>query len=235
MAIQIASNLYRLPTLGAFINSYAFINEDSSVTLVDCGLPGSSKKLVADLARIGKHPKDVKNIILTHAHEDHVGGASEMILECDTKNVMMHQADSDLTQAGKTPPRVKSSFSGKVMSLMPDRGYKPFSITRKLNDREIIDSAGGIQVIHTPGHTLGHISLLHLESQTLITGDSIFNMTSRITWALSGFCVNYKQSQETAKRFLDLDFRNACFTHGPEIREKGKERIKKFLSQKSIF
>ena len=54
MAIKIAKNIYRLPTLGSFINSYALINDDSSITLVDCGLKGSSKKLIKDLARIGK-------------------------------------------------------------------------------------------------------------------------------------------------------------------------------------
>jgi glyoxylase-like metal-dependent hydrolase (beta-lactamase superfamily II) len=234
MAIQIANNLYRLPTLGSFINSYAFVNSDSSVTLVDCGLEGSYKKLIKDLARIRKHPKDVKNIILTHAHDDHVGGSAKMIQECDVKNVLMHEEDSHLPPTGKTPPRDDSRFSGKIMKLIPDKGYEPFAITKKLKDGEIIDTAGGLKVIHTPGHTDGHISLLHFESETLITGDSIFNMTSRMTWALSGFCVNYKQSQETAKKFLNLDFKNACFTHGPEIRESGKSRIKQFLSKKGL-
>lgn len=234
MAIQIAKNIYRLPTLGSFINSYAFINNDTSVTLVDCGLEGSSKKLILDLERIGKHPKDVTNIVLTHAHDDHVGGASGMIKHCEIKNVMMHEYDSYLPPTGKTPPRDESRLSGKIMKLLPDRSYQPFEITKKLKDGDVINTAGGLKVIHTPGHTDGHISLLHLESETLITGDSIFNMTSRITWALSGFCVNYKQSQETAKRFLDLDFKNACFTHGPEIRNSGKSRIKQFLSKKGL-
>jgi glyoxylase-like metal-dependent hydrolase (beta-lactamase superfamily II) len=234
MAIQIAKNIYRLPTLGSFINSYAFINVDSSVTLVDCGLDGSSKKLIKDLARIGKHPKDVANIVLTHAHDDHVGGAAKMIKDCDVKNVMMHEKDSYFPPMGKTPSRDTSHLSGKLMKVLPDRGYEPFEVTKKLKDGEIIDTAGGLKVIHTPGHTDGHISLLHLESETLITGDSIFNMTSRMTWALSGFCVNYKQSQDTAMKFLDLDFKNACFTHGPEIRDLGKSKIKQFLSKKGL-
>ena len=234
MAIEIAKNLYRLPTLGPFINSYAFVNVDSSVTLVDCGLKGSSKRLIKDLASIGKHPKDVTNIVFTHAHDDHVGGAASMIMNCEVKNVMMHEDDSYLPPTGKTPPKDDSRLSGKIMKILPVRGYEPFQITKRLKDGEIIETAGGLKVIHTPGHTAGHISLLHLESETLITGDSIFNMTSRMTWALSGFCVNYKQSQDTAKKFLDLDFKNACFTHGPEIRDSGKSRIKQFLSKKGI-
>lgn len=234
MAVEISRNIYRLPTLGAFINSYALVNEDSSVTLIDCGLKGSSKKLVADLARIGKHPKDVTSIVFTHAHDDHVGGAAEMIEICDTSDVLMHEADALLTSDGRTPPQDKSRLSGKLLSLMPKSSYAPFLVTRRLKDGEVIDTSGGLKVIHTPGHTDGHISLLHLESETLITGDSIFNMTSRMTWALSGFCVNYKQSQETATRFLNFDFKNVCFTHGPEIKEVGKNRIKQFLSKKGL-
>ena len=234
MAIKIAKNIYRLPTLGSFINSYALLNADSSVTLVDCGLEGSYKKLIKDLARIGKHPKDVVKIVLTHAHDDHVGGAAMMIKECDVKNVMMHKEDAYLPPTGMTPSRDDSRLSGKLMKILPDRGYEPFEVTKQLMDGEIIDTAGGLKVIHTPGHTDGHISLLHLESETLITGDSIFNMTSRMTWALSGFCVNYKQSQETARKFLDLDFKNACFTHGPEIIDSGKQRIEQFLSKKGL-
>lgn len=220
--------------MGSFINSYALVNDDSSVTLIDCGLAGSYKKLIPDLARIGKHPKDVKNVLFTHAHDDHVGGASEMIVKCEIPNVMMHEGDSELTSQGKTPPVDTSHLSGKLMAKLPKKGYEPFIVTRRLKDGEIVDTAGGLQVIHTPGHTLGHISLLHLESETLITGDSIFNMTSRMTWALSGFCVNYKQSQDTARRFLDLNFCNACFTHGPEIKNNGKDRIKQFLSKKGL-
>lgn len=234
MAIQITKNLYRLPTLGSFINSYAFINADSSVTLVDCGVKGSAKKLIKDLARIGKHPSDVVNIVLTHAHDDHVGGTSEMISVSNPRDVLMHEEDSHLPPTGKTPPRDDSRLSGKLMKLLPESRYKPFSITRTLKDGDVIEAAGGLKVIHTPGHTNGHISLLHLESETLITGDSIFNMSSRMTWALSGFCVDFRQSQETAKKFLDLEFKNACFTHGPEIKDIGKKKIKQFLSKKGL-
>lgn len=59
-------------------------------------------------------------------------------------------------------------------------------------------------------------------------------MTSRMTWALSGFCVNYKQSQESAEKYLVLDFKNACFTHGPEIKDLGKSKIEQFLSKKGL-
>ena len=228
-AIKLTNNLYRIPTLGSFINTYAFINDDGSVTLVDCGLKKAPAKIVDGLASIGKHPKDVEDIILTHAHDDHIGGAAKMIELSNPKFIFMHEEDSSYPEKGTTPKVDTRTISGKLMSRMPASKYTPFKVNKELKGGELIDTAGGLKVIHTPGHTEGHISLLHLESKTLITGDSIFNMTSRLAWSLSGFCVDYLQSQETAKRFVDLDFKHAAFTHGPEIMDKGKERITKFL------
>ena len=231
-AIKLTNNLYRIPTLGSFINTYAFINDDGSVTLVDCGLKKAPAKIVAGLASIGKHPRDVENIILTHAHDDHIGGAAKMIELSNPKFISMHEEDSSYPEKGTTPKVDTRTVSGKLMSRMPASKYTPFKVNKELKGGELIDTAGGLKVIHTPGHTEGHISLLHLESKTLITGDSIFNMTSRLTWSLSGFCVDYLQSQETAKRFVDLDFKHAAFTPGPEIMDKGKERITKFLTKR---
>lgn len=231
-AIKLTNNLYRIPTLGSFVNTYAFINDDGSVTLVDCGLKKAPAKIVDGLASIGKHPKDVENIILTHAHDDHIGGAAKMIELSNPKFISMHEKDSYYPEKGVTPRVDTRTFSGKLMSRMPANKYTPFKVNKELKGGELIDTAGGLKVIHTPGHTDGHISLLHLESKTLITGDSIFNMTSRLTWSLSGFCVDYQQSRETAKRFVDLDFKHAAFTHGPEIIDKGKERITKFLAKR---
>ena len=237
-AIKLADNVYRIKTLGSFINSYAFINPDGSVALVDCGLKTAPKQIVEGLASIGKHPKDVMNVILTHAHDDHVGGAAEFISLSQAKEVSMHELDAPYVAAGLTPSTDTSTTAGRIMARISGTSekakYEKFEITKKLQDGDLIDVAGGISVIHTPGHTEGHISLLHLASQTLITGDSIWNMTSRLTWSFSGFCVNYQQSKDTAHRFLDLDFRNLAFTHGPDIKAVGKDRVKQFLSKKGI-
>lgn len=234
MAVEIAPRLFRIGTMGAYVNSFAFVNDDGSVTLVDCGYEKAPAKLVGELALLGKHPKDVVTILLTHAHDDHVGGAAEMIRRSAAQQVLMHELDAELAASGKTPDRDGSTVSGRLMSRLPQRRYSPFQVTRTLREGDVVDAAGGLQVIHTPGHTNGHISLLHSASETLITGDSIFNMTSRLTWGLSGFCVSYQQSKQSARRFLELDFKTAAFTHGPEIRDRGKDRIKQFLSKRGI-
>ncbi|MBQ1015769.1 MBL fold metallo-hydrolase, partial [Micromonospora sp. M51] len=78
-AVALAPNVWRIPTVGrSAVNSYAFVDDDGSVTLVDCGLAKAPARIVRGLAAIGKVPADVTRIVLTHAHPDHAGGAAEL-------------------------------------------------------------------------------------------------------------------------------------------------------------
>jgi glyoxylase-like metal-dependent hydrolase (beta-lactamase superfamily II) len=78
-AVQLAPGVWRIPTIGrAAVNSFAFVEDDGSVTLVDCGVKKAPARIVAGLAAIGKTPADVTRIGLTHADADHAGGAAEM-------------------------------------------------------------------------------------------------------------------------------------------------------------
>jgi ribonuclease BN (tRNA processing enzyme) len=76
-AVQLAPAVWRIPTVGrSAVNSFAFVDGDGSVTLVDCGLKKAPARIVAGLAAIGKTPADVTRILLTHAHADHASGAA---------------------------------------------------------------------------------------------------------------------------------------------------------------
>ena len=231
--VQIAPSIFRIPTLGDFINSYAFIDDDGQVALVDCGLKRAPARIVRGLAALGKHPNDVTRIILTHAHSDHAGGAAKLVGSSSAPSVLAHHDDASFLRSGTTPPRDASSGLGQLLQRLPGGSFSPIRQVEELHDGHILDVAGGLQVVHTPGHTPGHISLLHPGSGTLITGDSIFNMNASMTWPLSAFCTSVSQTKRTANILADLDYRTAAFTHGPEIRDTGREAIRSFLSRKA--
>jgi glyoxylase-like metal-dependent hydrolase (beta-lactamase superfamily II) len=170
-AVALAPGIFRIPTAGKdLINSFALVQEDGSVTLVDTGLKKAPARIVAGLASIGKHPRDVTRIVLTHVHPDHAGGAAEM-----------------------------SRRTG---------------------------------VVHTPGHSPGHISLLVEPSGTLITGDALFNFRflrgARISPAF--LCSDFAMTKRTAHRLGELEYEVAAFTHGPEIRVRARETVRDLLS-----
>src|SRR3982751_7038019 len=79
-AVRLAGNAWRIPTAPfSGTNSFAFVDDDGQVTLVDTGLSFAPRRIVAGLAAFAKHPKDVTRIVLTHAHADHIGGAPRLV------------------------------------------------------------------------------------------------------------------------------------------------------------
>jgi glyoxylase-like metal-dependent hydrolase (beta-lactamase superfamily II) len=222
----------RIPTMGDFINSFAFLEDDGQVTLVDCGLKRAPRAIVAALEHLGKHPRDVTRIILTHAHADHAGGAREMLESTGVPGVDIHVDDAAYVAAGVSPPTDQTTTAGRLMSRLPGLTFDPFQVSTELHDGDVIDVAGGLRVIHTPGHTPGHISLLHERSEVLITGDALFNPFSRIRWPMATACTSVRQNKESARILGDLDYRLAAFTHGPEIRDNPREAIRRFLRER---
>lgn len=229
--VPLAKNVFRIPTMGDFINSFVFIDDDGQVTLVDTGLKRAPKRIVRGLEAIGKHPNDVTRIVLTHAHFDHSGGAHEMTQQANLPGVEVHAADADFVRTGTRAPLDESQAGGRLYIRLGIGSFAATPITKELVDGDVIDVAGGVRVLHTPGHTPGHISLLHEQTATLITGDAIFNMNSRMRWPTAMFCTSLPINQQSANVFAELDYTVAAFTHGPEIRDNAREVIRAFLAK----
>lgn len=232
-AIPLAAGVYRIPTLGDFINSFAFVESDGSVTLVDCGLSRAPSRIVRGLASIGRHPSDVQRIVLTHAHGDHAGGVAAMLAQSASDGVEVHADDAPFVRDGRTPPTDPTAGGGWFFRRFGSTSFTAAPVRRELHDGDTIDVGGGLKVVHTPGHTPGHVSLLHESTGVLITGDSIFNMASRRSWPVAAFCTSAAQSRRTAGRLADLDYDIAAFTHGPHIAQHGREAIRGFLKAKT--
>ncbi|MSX64839.1 MAG: MBL fold metallo-hydrolase, partial [Actinobacteria bacterium] len=114
--VTLAPSVYRIGTMGSFINTFVFLEPDGSVTLVDCGLKKAPGAIVRGLHAIGKNPGDVQRIVLTHAHDDHIGGAAEMIGAAGLSGAAMHEADAEFIRAGTLPSIDRSRTSGRLFA-----------------------------------------------------------------------------------------------------------------------
>jgi glyoxylase-like metal-dependent hydrolase (beta-lactamase superfamily II) len=225
-AIELARNVYRIPTTRwDFINSFAFVEDDGSVTLVDCGLRWTTKRLLAGLEAVGKGPGDVQRILITHAHFDHAGGLKKMVAATGAE-VTAHEADAGYLRRGVPAP--SENLVARIYSRLPGQGITSAPVTHTVTDREILDVAGGLEIIHTPGHTPGHISLLHRPTGVLITGDAIFNVGG-LRYAPKMFCTDSALSRRTADVLGDLEYEVAAFTHGAEVRDGARDKVRGFL------
>lgn len=231
-AIALAGPVYRIPTLGNFINSFALLEDDGSVTLVDCGVERAPRRIVAGLAALGKHPSDVQRIVLTHAHADHAGGAAGMLSQTAAEGVDVHTDEAEFVRTGRAPAAGSSQMMVKVMQRVNPGKFAPVPVTREFQDGDLLDIAGGVQVFHTPGHTPGHVSLLHADTGVFITGDIIFNML-RMSWPFKNFCTSFPLNQQSAGVLCDVEYSVAAFTHGPEIRDGAREKVRSFVDRNS--
>jgi glyoxylase-like metal-dependent hydrolase (beta-lactamase superfamily II) len=113
---------------------------------------------------------------------------------------------------------------------MMGRGHQPSCpVDGTFSDGDLLPVAGGLRVLHTPGHSPGHCSFLHEPSGVLITGDALFNFLDRITYSFAMFCSDAALSRETADRLGEAEYELCAFTHGPEIREDARQAVRRFL------
>jgi len=132
-------------------------------TVIDAGTGFNFTRLYQLMKILKLDLKDIKHVVNTHAHFDHVGGNGYFI----DAEIAIHEADADIVEKGDAEKSYADFFDGKL---------KPRPVKTRLNEGDVV-SAGGMEfeVIHTPGHTPGSICLYDKKSATLFTGDTVFS------------------------------------------------------------
>jgi glyoxylase-like metal-dependent hydrolase (beta-lactamase superfamily II) len=230
-AIALAPGVWRMPTFGRdLINSFAFEDADGSFTLVDAGLRGATRRLVAALTSIGTTPEKVTLILATHAHTDHIGDARR--LRARTGGALhIHEHDATYARTGKPPPHDPEVPLARILGFL-QRRQPSTEVDGTYGDDDVLPVAGGLRVLHTPGHTPGHCSFLHEPSGVLVTGDSLVNFRSRVKYSFASSCTNFKMCKDTADRLGEAEYEVAAFTHGPEIRTDARAAVRRFLQER---
>jgi glyoxylase-like metal-dependent hydrolase (beta-lactamase superfamily II) len=217
-AVPLADGVWRIPTsVGDLVNAVAFREADGSVTLVDPGLRLrlARRRLRAGLAAIGATPADVRRVVVTHAHVDHVGGLAALV-EDGAAEVHAHEREAVYLRDGRTPR----------MSRGRPGSFPPVTVAEEFLDGSLLP--GGLRVVHTPGHTPGHVSLVHEPTGVLVTGDALFNVRG-LRYCPGWMCTDPGLNRKSADILGDLEFEVAAFMHGPEVRHGAREAVRAFL------
>nr|WP_211184620.1 MBL fold metallo-hydrolase [Paenibacillus lemnae] len=205
------------------VNCY-FIEENDGLTLIDAGMPFSFRGIISEAARIGK---PIRRIVLTHAHEDHVGALDA--LKKELPDVIVYISDRDALLLGGDASLLPSEPN------VPIRGSVPKKLTTKadvlLHDGDRIES---LLAVHAPGHTPGSMAFLDTRNHILIAGDAFqtrggiavsgsikpwFPFPAWATW-------HKPTALQSAKKLLDLHPSVLAVGHGEMLEHPSDDMIK---------
>lgn len=154
--------------------AHVYVIIDNGVTLVDTGMGSSQKPILKAIKNLGYSPSDIKRIIITHAHIDHILGLKAL---CDVSKatVLAGEADAD-TIEGKKPlffPKMEFPNSLLLVLLRPFIRYAPTTVDQRLKDGDTLPVLGGLTVIGLPGHSPGNIGLYCPSKKLLFSSDTV--------------------------------------------------------------
>lgn len=177
---------------------------------IDSGTGFNFSRLYTLLKILKKSMTDIKQVINTHGHFDHIGGNGYFI----NAKIAIHENDADIIETGDIERSVADFFDGKL---------KPRTVDMKLKEGDVLNIGGmELEVIHTPGHTPGSICLYNRKDGILFTGDTIFANGVGRTDLPGGDPNALRESIEKLKK---LDVKIILPGHGEPVLENAKNVI----------
>jgi len=213
--------------------------DDDSVVLVDAGVTNSLPEIKKAMEDANVPFEKLNKIIVTHQDIDHIGGIKGILDELPEVKVLAHEEDKPYIQGEKKLIRLNSNFMNRINSLPKEEREKILDmfenvhveVNMTLTDGEELTYCGGIIVIHTPGHTPGHICLYHKKTKTLIVGDAM-NVVDGQLIGPNKQTMNEEEARiaiNSLKKFEKYDIENVISYHGGLFNDNPNQRIKELF------
>jgi glyoxylase-like metal-dependent hydrolase (beta-lactamase superfamily II) len=227
----------RWPLLnGGFSRAYLFEGDDGRLTLVDTGWDKGAKTILRYLDDIGRSPQQIDCIALTHSHRSHLGGLARLVA-LSGATVRCHAKEAAIIEGKKRshPIRLWPLFPVplylfRIVSYLPIMKHVACDVDKA---HPLVEGSpvGPLTVLHTPGHTPGHLAFSC--GNTLVVGDSVAAWP-RFGAGWPGFNLKEDEYKTSLMRLVALAPEIVCPGHGDAIVENTAERLRGLVERRKF-
>ncbi len=182
---------------------------EGGLILIDVGFtPLCIENIDAELRDMGEKWDSIKLILITHAHGDHIENLQKVLELTGHPEVMLGAGDMDALK--------------EQTGVEADMG---------LEQGDIIDACGGIEIINVPGHSEGNLTYYIREEKAMIVGDTIFgDDDGNLYTPPAKYSDDAEMAKREIKKLLDYDFDKLLLAHGKNILRNAKEEVEKLAN-----
>ena len=218
--MRLAPGIHRIGP--GLVNSY-LLEESGQITIIDAGAPGYWNDLPGELAAMGRTIADIRALVLTHAHIDHVGFAERLRSERRVP-VSVHELDAKMARGEAKPQNQKMLGIGlaalRFIRFALSKGMLraiPIAEVATFGDGATLDVPGAPRVIHVPGHSEGSAALYLPTRGALFVGDALATLnvlSGRTGPQIAPFGSDLPRARESLARLERLDAALVLPGHG---------------------
>ncbi|UHA73233.1 MBL fold metallo-hydrolase [Paenibacillus sp. 481] len=208
--------------------------------LVDCGYPNFARLLKEAAIRYDVTLESITKLIVTHHDMDHIGSLAALKRAYPHIVIIAHELEAphiDGTKKSLRLEQVEATFdvlpdeakphAEQFMNLL--QSIEPIAVDRIVTNNEQLPWCGGIEIVHTPGHMPGHMSLYLPASNTLIAGDAVVIEQGQLNIANPQFTLDLDEAIRSVQRLLDYDIEQIICYHGGLFRGDVKQALKQLI------
>jgi hydroxyacylglutathione hydrolase len=197
-----------------------YLLRGDGIIMIDGGAPNQAKCFLKALERLSIQPRDLRLLVLTHGHWDHIGTAKD-IKEITGAKIAMHKREKDWLEKSLKPLPPGVTLWGKIFAkimamFMPFVHISATNVDIILGDEEFSLAEFGIagKVISTPGHSPGSVSIV-LDTGDAFVGDLAMNaFPMRLSPGLPIFAEDLQKVKDSWKLILDYGVKMIYPAHG---------------------
>jgi len=180
--MRIANNVALLPITGQGTVNLVLTWDESNLVLIDAGYPGQADAIAKAIAGEGFSVENLTHLIITHQDWDHVGSVADLQKLVPSLEVLAHEEEAHYIDGRKLPIKLAARLEQYETLTEEQRAgvdrwkdsydNATITVTTTVADKQNLPICDGIEVVHTPGHTPGHIVLYLKESRIIVCGDA---------------------------------------------------------------